>query len=120
MIIFSVGSITLLGFALTMSYKLIFLSDYKVFDLAKTITSSNLHCSLTGQILLFSIETMAYDMLDAINNGKDSWKVKVRVIRLWDAINLNNNELISLDMILLDEQVSLLVKGFFPNINRSL
>uniref|UniRef100_A0A453C8R3 Replication protein A 70 kDa DNA-binding subunit B/D first OB fold domain-containing protein n=1 Tax=Aegilops tauschii subsp. strangulata TaxID=200361 RepID=A0A453C8R3_AEGTS len=46
---------------------------------------------------------MAYDMLDAINNGKDSWKVKVRVIRLWDAINLNNNELISLDMILLDE-----------------
>ena len=43
-------------------------------------------------------------MLDAINNGKDSWKAKVGVIRLWDAINLNNNELISLDMILLDEQ----------------
>uniref|UniRef100_A0A453RV46 DUF223 domain-containing protein n=1 Tax=Aegilops tauschii subsp. strangulata TaxID=200361 RepID=A0A453RV46_AEGTS len=47
---------------------------------------------------------MAYDMLDAINNGKDSWKVKVRVISLWDVVNLNNNELISLDMTLLDEQ----------------
>uniref|UniRef100_A0A453RV57 DUF223 domain-containing protein n=1 Tax=Aegilops tauschii subsp. strangulata TaxID=200361 RepID=A0A453RV57_AEGTS len=58
---------------------------------------------------------MAYDMLDAINNGKDSWKVKVRVISLWDVVNLNNNELISLDMTLLDEQVSLLVKGYiFP------
>ncbi|EMS57445.1 hypothetical protein TRIUR3_19723 [Triticum urartu] len=55
----------------------------RVFDLAKTITSSNLQNCVRLQ---------------------DSWKVKVRVIRLWDAINLNNNELISLDMILLDEQ----------------
>ncbi|XP_073364787.1 uncharacterized protein [Aegilops tauschii subsp. strangulata] len=47
---------------------------------------------------------MAYDMLHEISNQKDSWKVKVRIIRLWDAINLNNNELISLDMILLDEE----------------
>ncbi|KAM3329081.1 hypothetical protein ACQJBY_026257 [Aegilops geniculata] len=55
----------------------------RVFDLDKTITSSNLQNCVRLQ---------------------DPWKVKVRVIRLWDAINLNNNELISLDMILLDEQ----------------
>ncbi|XP_044957918.1 uncharacterized protein LOC123408967 [Hordeum vulgare subsp. vulgare] len=47
---------------------------------------------------------MAYDMLHDITKEKDSWKVKVRIMRLWDAINLNNNELISLDMILLDEE----------------
>ncbi|KAE8787748.1 hypothetical protein D1007_38213 [Hordeum vulgare] len=47
---------------------------------------------------------MAYDTLHDISKEKDSWKVKVRIIRLWDAINLNNNELISLDMILLDEE----------------
>ena len=58
---------------------------------------------------------MAYDMLHEISNQKDSWKVKVRIIRLWDAINLNNNELISLDMILLDEEVSLMMKLYeFP------
>ena len=54
-------------------------------------------------------------MLHEISNQKDSWKVKVRIIRLWDAINLNNNELISLDMILLDEEVSLMMKLYeFP------
>ena len=58
---------------------------------------------------------MAYDMLHEISNQKDSWKVKVRIIRLWDAINLNSNELISLDMILLDEEVSLMMKVYdFP------
>ena len=64
---------------------------------------------------MFTFKTMAYDMLHEISNQKDSWKVKVRIIRLWDAINLNNNELISLDMILLDEEVSLMMKLYeFP------
>uniref|UniRef100_A0A0D3FU89 DUF223 domain-containing protein n=1 Tax=Oryza barthii TaxID=65489 RepID=A0A0D3FU89_9ORYZ len=47
---------------------------------------------------------MACDMLQAVNNEKETWKVKVRVIRLWVAINPNSNELISLDMILIDEE----------------
>ena len=64
---------------------------------------------------MFTFKTMAYDMLHEISNQKDSWKVKVRIIRLWDAINLNSNELISLDMILLDEEVSLMMKLYeFP------
>ena len=64
---------------------------------------------------MFAFKTMAYDMLREISNQKDSWKVKVRIIRLWDAINLNNNELISLDMILLDEEVTLMMKLYdFP------
>lgn len=52
---------------------------------------------------------MACDMLQAVNNEKETWKVKVRVIRLWVAINPNSNELISLDMILIDEEVSITV-----------
>ena len=64
---------------------------------------------------MFTLKTMAHDMLHEISNQKDSWKVKVRIIRLWDAINLSNNELISLDMILLDEEVSLMMKLYeFP------
>lgn len=29
---------------------------------------------------------MPCDMLHEINHEKDAWKVKVRIIRLWDAI----------------------------------
>ncbi|KAI5000771.1 hypothetical protein ZWY2020_010730 [Hordeum vulgare] len=67
-----------------------------------------------GQLLPCSFKTMAYDMLHDISKEKDSWKVKVRIIRLWDAINLNNNELISLDMILLDEEGTMIHGKFFP------
>ena len=55
---------------------------------------------------------MAYNMLLAITNVRDSWKMKVRVIRLRDPINLNNNEHLSLDMIVLDEEVSSFVKEY--------
>jgi hypothetical protein len=45
-------------------------------------------------------------MLNSISHEKDSWKVKVRVIRIWAAVEHNNNEIISFSMILLDEDVS--------------
>uniref|UniRef100_A0A453P2P4 Replication protein A 70 kDa DNA-binding subunit B/D first OB fold domain-containing protein n=1 Tax=Aegilops tauschii subsp. strangulata TaxID=200361 RepID=A0A453P2P4_AEGTS len=65
-------------------------------------------CFYRSTYFVYLQNKMAYDMLHEISNQKDSWKVKVRIIRLWDAINLNNNELISLDMILLDEEVSMI------------
>jgi hypothetical protein len=57
------------------------------------------------QVLLNNIN-MAYTSLNQISVEKDTWIVKVRIIRMWDAINIaNDHELISLDMIMADENV---------------
>ena len=40
-----------------------------------------------------------------IDKQKENWKVKIRISRMRDAINSKNNEIISLDLILIDEQV---------------
>ncbi|KAL0009760.1 hypothetical protein SO802_004868 [Lithocarpus litseifolius] len=48
---------------------------------------------------------MEYTTLKQISRDKDNFKVKVRVLRMWDAINIaNNHDLISLDMILIDKE----------------
>ena len=50
---------------------------------------------------------MEYTTLKQISSDKDNSKVKVRVLRMWDAINIaSNHDLISLDMILVDKEVN--------------
>ncbi|KAL0400295.1 UNVERIFIED_CONTAM: Replication protein A DNA-binding subunit C [Sesamum radiatum] len=44
-----------------------------------------------------------YNYVAQLSPERDGWKIKVRVTRMWDAINCNNGDLFSLDMILLDE-----------------
>ena len=52
-------------------------------------------------------KNMEYTNLNQILKDKNNSKVKVRVLRMWDAINIaNNNDLISLDMILVDKEVN--------------
>ena len=53
-----------------------------------------------------------------IDKQKENWKVKIRVSRMWHAINSKNNEIISLDMILIDEPICFSFIVF--NIFRSL
>jgi len=48
-----------------------------------------------------------YDLLDEINTEKDNWNIRVRVTRMWEVLNIKtNNELMSVDLVLLDEKVS--------------
>ena len=50
---------------------------------------------------------MEYITLKQISRDKDNSKVTVRVLRMWDAINIaNNHDLITLDMILVDKEVN--------------
>ena len=57
--------------------------------------------------IIQSDTNMEYTTLKQISRDKDNSKVKVRVLRMWDAINIaNNHDLISLDMILVDEEVN--------------
>ena len=48
-----------------------------------------------------------YSFLNQLSNKKDNSKIKIRVSRMWDAMNTNNQEIISLYMIPIDEQVCL-------------
>ena len=41
------------------------------------------------------------------------WKVRVRLSRMWEAVNRKNLELISLDMVLIDEQVRFELRIYF-------
>uniref|UniRef100_A0A0A9HGM7 Replication protein A 70 kDa DNA-binding subunit B/D first OB fold domain-containing protein n=1 Tax=Arundo donax TaxID=35708 RepID=A0A0A9HGM7_ARUDO len=50
---------------------------------------------------------MAYKKLSQLTKYGQAWNIKVKVIRLWESINFTTDELMSLDMILMDEQVLL-------------
>jgi hypothetical protein len=48
---------------------------------------------------------MAPTLLNALTTRTQAWTIKVKVLRIWDAINLLTNEHISTDMVLLDKKV---------------
>jgi hypothetical protein len=52
-------------------------------------------------------ENMAPTLLNALSARAEGCTIKVKVLRLWDAINLSTNEHISTDMILSDKKVYL-------------
>ena len=48
-----------------------------------------------------------YNLLDEINTEKYDWNIRVKVTRMWEVLNIKtNNELMSVDLVLLDEKVS--------------
>ena len=54
---------------------------------------------------------MTYKKIRQLTTVGQSWNIKVRVIRIWESINFATDELMSLDMILMDEQVLFFVKN---------
>lgn len=52
-------------------------------------------------------QSQRYNLLDEIDTEKDDWNIRVRVTRMWKVLNIKtNNELMSVDLVLLDEKVS--------------
>ncbi|KAL0009555.1 hypothetical protein SO802_011057 [Lithocarpus litseifolius] len=63
---------------------------------------------------------MEYITLKQISRDKNNSKVKVRVLRMWDAINIaNNHDLISLDMVLVDEERTLIHASIRKNLTQN-
>jgi hypothetical protein len=67
---------------------------------------------------------MTYTFLSDLSTKQQSWCVKVKVMRLWESINNTTGELMSFDMILMDEKVNLFsiflynsVSGIHCNLN---
>jgi hypothetical protein len=53
----------------------------------------------------FSLQVaMISKTLSEIRLGKELWKIKARVTRMWDAILLGSGKQISLDIIFIDHQ----------------
>ncbi|KAM3685740.1 hypothetical protein ACJW31_11G140800 [Castanea mollissima] len=64
--------------------------------------------------------SMEYTTLKQISRDKDNSKLKVRVLQMWDAINIaNNHDLISLDMILVDKEETLIHASIRKNLAQS-
>ena len=56
-------------------------------------------------------QNQRYNLLDEIDTEKYDWNIRVKVTRMWEVLNIKtNNELISVDLVLLDEKVSFEVK----------
>ena len=52
-------------------------------------------------------QNQRYNLLDEIDTKKDDWNIRVGVTRMWEVLNIKtNNELMSVDLVLLDEKVS--------------
>jgi hypothetical protein len=48
----------------------------------------------------------AFDMLGPVSPGKESWRFKVRVLRLWSVASfMRPDQVNSLEMVLIDEKV---------------
>ncbi|KAM0851234.1 hypothetical protein ACQ4PT_052565 [Festuca glaucescens] len=65
-------------------------------------------------------EGMKPTLLSALSRGNESWTIKVKVLRLWDSINLSTNEVISADMILADKKVTLWGESLANMLNEDL
>ena len=61
---------------------------------------------------------MVYKKLSDLTTKIQGWSIKVKVIRLWESINNKTEDLMSLDMILMDEKVKLI--SFLKNRNSHL
>ena len=55
---------------------------------------------------------MTYKKLSDLTTKGQTWSIKVKVIRVWDSINNATDELISMNMILMDEHVTFLPISF--------
>jgi len=55
---------------------------------------------------------MAYKRIKQLTTSGQAGNIKVKVIRMWESINFATDELMSLDMILMNEQVHLSCYNF--------
>jgi hypothetical protein len=58
---------------------------------------------------------MAYTPLSDLSTKQQTWSVKVKVMRLWESFNNRTEELMSLDMVLMDEKVNLICISLYNN-----
>jgi hypothetical protein len=48
---------------------------------------------------------MGYNLINQLSDDKNNWKLRVKLSRMWNAVNRKTSELINVDMVLIDEKV---------------
>jgi hypothetical protein len=71
------------------------------------LTSISVSMDLFMFFLSCGVLVMTYTLLSDLSTKQQSWCIKVKVMRLWESINNRTEELMSLDMILIDEKANL-------------
>ena len=71
---------------------------------------TNCHIVWCMQAKVKNLKMMEFSFLNQLSNKSGKSKIKIRVSRMWGAVNRNNQEIISSDMILIDEQVCISLK----------
>ena len=61
---------------------------------------------------------MGYNLIKQLSNEKDNWKLRVKLSRMWNAVNRKKSELISVDLVLIDENVRFNIKHNFFHYHR--
>jgi hypothetical protein len=56
---------------------------------------------------------MTYRLLSGLSTKQQTWCIKVKVMRLCESINNRTDELMSLDMVLMDEKVNLFLISLY-------
>jgi hypothetical protein len=55
--------------------------------------------------IVVQLTKMTYRNLSELNKNGQIWNIKVKVMKLWESVNNKTNQLVSFDMILIDEKV---------------
>ena len=58
---------------------------------------------------------MTYTDLNALSTKQQSCSIKVKVMRLWESINTKTDELMSMDMVLMDDKVYLVILNIYTH-----
>jgi hypothetical protein len=58
--------------------------------------------------IVVQLAIMNYRNLSDLNKNGQTWNIKVKVMRFWESVNNKTDQLLSFDMILMDEKVGVL------------
>lgn len=48
---------------------------------------------------------MAYKKISELTTKGQTWSIKAKILRMWDSVNFATDEIMSFDMLLMDEEV---------------
>jgi hypothetical protein len=88
----------------------IFICEERLLLLSTFNSISICYLSLLFGLMSKSVIDNSFDSVSAVSPGREGWRLKVRVLRLWEVpIFLNPEQPNSIEMVLIDDKVVLII-----------